>query len=320
MFPDLIPRVSELADALAEELGALFMAAEHRTHWLFLLGALLIAVVIGVRRANWSWRDSARRWCSRSARVDYLLIIAKPVIFTVFALPWTLTAYTVALFVVRVLDQQLGYRVVESLSPFQVSALYSVVLFIAWDLSRFLLHWAMHRVPLLWQFHQVHHSAEVLTPLTLYRAHPVESALSLARGILVTGLLTGVFFHLFRGNAIELELMGINAFGFAFNLLGGNLRHSHVWWSWGPRIERWFISPAQHQIHHARDGVGPERNFGTWLAIWDRLLGSLEPAGSPPRSFGLPDAERNHQPTSVLSALFDPVFAAITRKGTRPPN
>ena len=32
----------------------------------------------------------------------------------------------------------------------------------------------MHRVPALWEFHKVHHSAEVLTPLTEWRQHPLE--------------------------------------------------------------------------------------------------------------------------------------------------
>src|ERR1039458_8498353 len=31
-----------------------------------------------------------------------------------------------------------------------------------------------HAIPALWEFHKVHHSAEVLTPLTEMRTHPVE--------------------------------------------------------------------------------------------------------------------------------------------------
>ena len=68
--------------------------------------------------------------------------------------------------------------------------LYTLVLFVAWDLSRFALHWALHRFETLWQFHQVHHSAEVLTPFTLYRSHPVESLLYGLRGVVVTGVVT----------------------------------------------------------------------------------------------------------------------------------
>ena len=37
---------------------------------------------------------------------------------------------------------------------------YTALLFLASDGSRFLLHKVMHEVPLLWRFHQVHHSAQ----------------------------------------------------------------------------------------------------------------------------------------------------------------
>ena len=54
------------------------------------------------------------------------------------------------------------------------SLLFSLALFIADDFARFYLHYWQHRLPGLWVFHKTHHSAEVLTPLTLLRTHPVE--------------------------------------------------------------------------------------------------------------------------------------------------
>jgi len=42
------------------------------------------------------------------------------------------------------------------------------------DFGYYVSHYLMHKVPLLWHFHQTHHSAEVLTPVTVYRIHPVE--------------------------------------------------------------------------------------------------------------------------------------------------
>jgi len=76
--------------------------------------------------------------------------------------------------------------------------------------------------------------------------------------------------------------------GFLFNALGANLRHSHIWLSFGS-LERWFISPAQHQIHHSSAEADRDINFGTCLAIWDRLFGSHRRASITPISisFGL---------------------------------
>src|SRR5690606_22832932 len=50
---------------------------------------------------------------------------------------------------------------------------------------------------------------------------------------------------------------------------------------------------------------GPRVNYGTWLALWDRLGGSLELADRPPERFGIPAAERNHG-DDLLSAWFGP--------------
>ena len=49
----------------------------------------------------------------------------------------------------------------------------TVTLFLAYELGYWLNHYVPHRVPFLWEFHKVHHSATVLTPLTNFRVHPV---------------------------------------------------------------------------------------------------------------------------------------------------
>jgi sterol desaturase/sphingolipid hydroxylase (fatty acid hydroxylase superfamily) len=152
----------------------------------------------------------------------------------------------------------------------------------------------------------------VLTPLTVYRNHPVESLFFALRGVLATGLVTGIFFHLFRGRAVQADILGANAIGFVFNLVGGNLRHSHVWISYGRFLERILISPAQHQIHHSSDPSHYGRNFGSWLAIWDGLGGSLHLAGTErPLDFGLKVPDRNHDPRGLISALVRPVTGSV---------
>ncbi len=45
----------------------------------------------------------------------------------------------------------------------------TVMLFLAYELGYWFNHWLSHKVPLLWEFHKVHHTAEVLTPLTNFR-------------------------------------------------------------------------------------------------------------------------------------------------------
>jgi sterol desaturase/sphingolipid hydroxylase (fatty acid hydroxylase superfamily) len=68
-------------------------------------------------------------------------------------------------------------------------------------------------------------------------------------------------------------VLGVNAFLFFFSLIGSNLRHSHVPISYGRFIEKWFISPKQHQIHHSKKHFN--KNYGGYIAIWDRVFGTL---------------------------------------------
>jgi sterol desaturase/sphingolipid hydroxylase (fatty acid hydroxylase superfamily) len=238
-------------------------------------------------------------------------LFAKAIGGSVLRVPWLAATAAAALELALALHRSVGPAPELGWSPLAVTVVYTLVLFVAWDLSRFALHWAMHSSPRLWTFHQVHHSAEVLTPLTLYRTHPVETALYEARGLVTTALVTGVFLWLFRGTANEWQLFGVNALGFAFNFVGGNLRHSHVWLRFG-RFERWLLSPAQHQLHHGREIAQQNANYGTWLAMWDRWLGTWRAAPREPIArYGLDGA--NHRPDSVVSVLVAPVRAAIKR-------
>ena len=49
--------------------------------------------------------------------------------------------------------------------------LYAMVSLLCYDFVFFVLHYSMHKIPALWAIHKVHHSAEVLTPLTRSREH-----------------------------------------------------------------------------------------------------------------------------------------------------
>jgi sterol desaturase/sphingolipid hydroxylase (fatty acid hydroxylase superfamily) len=129
-----------------------------------------------------------------------------------------------------------------------------------------------HRFEWLWQFHKVHHSAEVLTPITSFRLHPVDLFLMHSFPGLLTGLVQGVFDYASGGAIGYLSFFGLHA-GIALYNLVGNLRHSHVWVSYGP-LNKWLICPAMHQIHHSALPRHFGCNVGYALTIWDRLLGT----------------------------------------------
>ena len=57
-----------------------------------------------------------------------------------------------------------------------MTLLYTVLFFVAYDFGRFVAHSALHDVPVLWEFHKPHHTAEVLTPMTAFSAVPSRAS------------------------------------------------------------------------------------------------------------------------------------------------
>lgn len=151
----------------------------------------------------------------------------------------------------------------------------TIIIVIATDFCKYWAHRAHHEWRFLWPFHAVHHSANVLTPLTVHRAHPVEP---IVRGFLMTiivGLIQGLILYFIVGQISIVAIGGANVMYFFFNALGSNFRHSHIWISYGRVIEHILISPAQHQVHHSVAIKHHDKNYGSIFAVWDWMFGTL---------------------------------------------
>lgn len=181
----------------------------------------------------------------------------------------------------------------QSRFSFVSSVLFTAWLFLLNDFSKFIVHRALHKFNSLWEFHKVHHSAESLSPLTVFRTHPLEALVFTLRAGIVQMIAILSFLVIGGFDFDPIGIFGANIFLFIFNVLGSNLRHSHVHLSYGRRLEKIFISPYQHQLHHSIDPRHADVNFGTVLAFWDRLFGSWrsEPIQATPLRYGLSPAE-----------------------------
>jgi Fe(3+) dicitrate transport protein len=279
-----------------------------------LLSGLVVAAVV-VWRQGGGVRDwlAPHLWAAPSARMDVALVLARQLLAATRLIPEVGGGLALALGLVSLLDRTVGAPDLHAPS-WAILLGYTLTTFVVSDLSRWIVHRALHASDVLWQFHQVHHSAEVLTPLTFHRVHPVEEAVYALRGALVAGGLGGLAYWAFRGAAVEWTILGVNGLGIAFNAASGNLRHSHVWLRFGDRVERWLLSPAQHQLHHGREAAEHLTNYGTWLAVWDRLAGTLRLAPERPVPVGLHARDRNHAPDDLPGALLSP-FRGVARLG-----
>ena len=272
----------EILSSTLTELPHYFVDANKRIYFVYLLSAVVLALPVYFTATK---QRSAKGfmqfifpkhvWLHQSAKQDYILWITNRLIRAFAFAPIVLTMVPIAIGISDLFEWLFGRIDPILLAKWQVMAIFTFMLFLLDDLTRFLLHYALHKVPFLWEFHKVHHSAKVLTPFTIYRSHPVESYLYACRMGLVQGIAVGLGYYFFADSISMFDILGANVFVFAFNLLGANLRHSHIWLSWGDRIEGVFISPAQHQIHHSDNPKHFDTNIGSALAIWDRLAGTL---------------------------------------------
>ncbi len=256
---------------------------QKRIFWLYILASVVIAGAVlfaNGKTAGFSALKKAvdiKLWLNKSSWLDLQWTIINHVLRVLIVVPVIGGQITVALAVNRSFYTSFGEGNFFQ-PPLAITAiLFTTCLFLFEDFTRFLVHYLYHKVPLLWRFHAIHHSAPTMTPLTLYRIHSIEMFLNSCRSLIVVGSLGGIFMYLFDGAINKTEIMGASIFNFMFNMAGSNLRHSHVWVSFG-WFERIFVSPAQHQIHHSTQPEHIDKNFGSSLAIWDRLFGSWVPS------------------------------------------
>jgi len=180
------------------------------------------------------------------------------------------------------------------------------VTILALDLISYAWHRANHVIPFLWRFHRVHHSDPTFTVSTAVRFHPGELLLSLP-------------LRLAAGGAIGAPVAAVVAFEVVF-AAANMLEHGDI--DLPPRAEtalgRFFITPALHRLHHSRRWDDLNTNFGTVLAVWDRLFRSYRPSSSRRRvETGLPDFRET--PT-LLRILLLPFLADADAEEGKSPN
>jgi sterol desaturase/sphingolipid hydroxylase (fatty acid hydroxylase superfamily) len=131
------------------------------------------------------------------------------------------------------------------------------------DYTFYLWHILMHRVPLLWRFHLVHHVDLDLDASTALRFHFTEMLASIP------------------WRAGQVALIGLTSLTFsvwqcAF-LVSILFHHSNVELpiSWERWVNKIFVTPRMHGIHHSIVERETNSNWSSGLTIWDWLHGTL---------------------------------------------
>src|SRR5215212_2592490 len=132
----------------------------------------------------------------------------------------------------------------------------------ALDLFTYVAHVLLHKTPVAWRFHRVHHSDEAVDVTTAFRQHPGETVwrvLWQLPAIILCGLPLWIV-------VIHLTVSAANA----------QLEHANIRLS--DRLDRWlrllFVTPNMHKVHHSRLQPETDSNYANIFSVWDRLFGT----------------------------------------------
>ncbi len=170
--------------------------------------------------------------------------------------------------------------------------------FIQWNVHRWL-----HRFPILWEFHKVHHSAKELGFATHLRFHWMETIAYRTIEYIPLAMIGFGIQEFFMVHVIALTI--------------GHFNHSNIYVPLGPL--RYVINnPQFHKWHHVKNV--PERkqygiNFALSLSLWDYLFGTAEePYSGRDIEIGYPEDEE--MPKSFWKQLLFPLTKQ-SRKGNQ---
>ena len=292
-----------------------------RIFFLYLLSSFLIAIITAalIRKRDPEYKDVSvlSFFFPSTSKLDWMFFVTNTILYPFLVSPFlfvfSATSY--------LCNQSLGaiFTPRESLlaPSLAVSLLYSALIVLALDFGVFFAHYAQHKIRILWQFHKVHHTATHLSPITVYRMHPIDDILTVALTSLLMGIVDSVFRFFVLSTVTATTIFNVNIFIFLFYLGAYHIRHSELWLSYGPTISKIFISPAQHQIHHSKDSRHFDMNFGFIFSFWDSMFGTLYiPKEREHISYGINERDGTEF-TSVLRLYFLPfvrVFQIFARK------
>lgn len=204
----------------------------------------LMAVLETLRPRRKRSFTRAQRWFSN------LGILFVGALFARFLLPWV--PVSVALYA-----QSEGLGLLNQISAPNAVGLIGGVLLL--DFLIYVQHVVMHKVPILWRLHRLHHADLDYDVTTGIRFHPIEIILSLLYKmglILILGVdpVSVVIF--------EVILNGMAMFNHANFKLPIGL----------DRWLRWFVvTPDMHRVHHSSTQAETDSNYGFNISLWDRL-------------------------------------------------
>jgi sterol desaturase/sphingolipid hydroxylase (fatty acid hydroxylase superfamily) len=226
-----------------------------------------------------------------SARADFLFWLSRKVFMPFFVLPLAISTVTAGYVAYEVLTLIFGPATHTEPASTALLCVFTLTMVLAYDLSYYTYHCAAHHIPLIWELHKVHHSAQVMVGITKDRVHPLEELLNRWWDGMIPGVTYGIWLF-FALDPVEVTVFGLSAYMLRSLLMMDVVRHTHLEMSYGPWLNKIFLCPYYHQLHHSIDPRHYDKNFGLLFSVWDRMFGTLGvPAPGQHFTFGLSNNE-----------------------------
>ncbi len=170
------------------------------------------------------------------------------------------------------LERMIGLQSIQAFFSTLYLPLQVLLIMFVTDLAQYWVHRAFHQVPLLWRFHRIHHSVEVMDWLAGSRLHILDVLVTRSISLMPMVLLG------FSPEAINIYLP-ILALQSVF--IHCNLKFEFA------SLQRIVTTPKYHHWHHTSDPGCIDRNFAVSLPVLDVMFGTYySPPGEWPKQYG----------------------------------
>lgn len=215
----------------------------------------------------------AKYYWTKSTRIDLFIFLLNTFLFSpIFFISWGIVLSLIHFdnqFAITANSLELK-NIELSLNNFFIA----LIIFVLVDGVNAYQHYLSHRIPFLWEFHKVHHSAPGLNLLTNFRHHPVSFLIAIFLNQASVIILIYIFQMFLGADFNKVMVWAItNVIGEVLKPID-TLKHTHLWISFG-WLSYIFQSPAMHQMHHSVEAKYHHKNFAGYFSFWDWFMGTL---------------------------------------------
>ncbi|MFM8858811.1 MAG: sterol desaturase family protein, partial [Methylocystis sp.] len=180
-------------------------------------------------RALWRAIFSRNLLNRDSTIADINLFILSVILMPVVIGGLVVSSNSVAFNVHAALNQLFGAFGPIEISFLSKKLISTLILFLAYEIGYYLDHYLKHRVSVLWELHKLHHTADVLTPLTNFRNHPIDNLVFGYMLAIFIGGASGALDWMFAQKTVIFSVDGKNLIFIFFLWTIGHLQHSEFW-------------------------------------------------------------------------------------------